>query len=587
MFRWLSHTRSSKFYINSSRDLVHRLLQAWRTKRTHVLHLHSLSSRFIKRAVRIEFQNMYGLWKTKTAIRRWQNDFIARRNLRLLGKTLELWQIKTSQLIKSKRFHERCTSRHFFRLWQHTLIYQRRLKDAEKFTMERRDYNIGRYVIRYWVILERGRFLEHVRDTRCLQYHIGVWVGKRRGIQSRLEAMHALYIDHSAIKALHLAWLAWHQRFKDICRAEKVAEEWCRAKTIHHFLKAMKRRSEQITALYVASHQIRIQLTRHRIIKIWRKKTRKKRVARWLRMCKRRRLQDWYNLWVKLHRQKKYEVVALQKLHAMARLRVCRVALEVWHSNVIYVIDCDLRAVQVSRRNIIHTYMVRWKARKQDLSDLTEIAQHFLAQIDYVAKKQLFVYWLGLTRRLRENHLRLDGYLSSERARLLCHVLKWWQEVLCERRLTGTENAVRSRGEKSCKLRTLQTWIARSYLISILRRSRKTCAVTHLQIWRISTREKLDRLKAIKIDCESLSKVYFARWLQKFLDIKASKMINRFKNPSTLKRGKSCLSGDRSQVETDEEPAHEPNGSLMIRGNHQVNGYHSTLSSLMQRPNKF
>ncbi|KAH9824926.1 hypothetical protein DFH28DRAFT_1077407 [Melampsora americana] len=533
----------------------------------------------------------YEKWKSKRRAIRLQLVTVNRVcRIRLITKSLDCWRQLTI-----KKCDERL---HFFRLHACDEVQRKRdqvlmrevlirLKDAAKFTMERRDYNIGRYVIRYWVILERGRFLEHIRDTRCLQYHIGVWVRKWRETQSRLEAMHALYIDHSSMNSLRTAWLLWHQRVRDICQAEKTAHEWDRVKTIQNFLKVMKIRSDQLAARYIESHQIRIQLTRHRMIKIWRKKTRKKRVTRWLQMCKHRRLQEWYRLWIKLYRQKKYEVVALQKLHEMTRLRICRAALEVWHSNVIFVIDCDVKAMQVFRKNLINTYLIRWTARIQDLSSSTQAANRFLAQTDYVARKQLFVYWLGLTQRLRDNQLALDLYFSKERTRLLYNALKWWREVLCERRLTDTENAVRSRGERNDKSRTLQTWIARSRLISILQSSRKNCALIHLQIWRTSTLEKLDRLKATQIDHTNLCRIYFTRWLQKFLDNKASKMINRFRIPSTLKKGKSYLSGNRHQDETDEEAGHKLDESLVIRGTHQVNGYHSTLSSLMQRPNKF
>ncbi|EGF99134.1 uncharacterized protein MELLADRAFT_118359 [Melampsora larici-populina 98AG31] len=533
----------------------------------------------------------YEQWKSKQRAIKLQLVTVERVcRIRLLMKSLDCWRQLTI-----KKCDERLQ---FFRLQACDEVQRNRnqvlmgevlirLKNAEKSTMERRDYNIGRYVIRYWVILERGRFLEHIRDTRCLQYHIGVWVAERRGIQSRLQAMHTLHIEHRSMKALRTAWLSWHQRLRDARQAEKIAEEWCRAKTLQHFLRTMKICSEQIAARYIESHQIRIHLTRHRLIKIWRKKTRKKRVARWLQMCKRRRVQEWYNLWIKLYRQKKYEVIALQKLHTMARLRICRTAFEVWHFNAIFVIDCDLKAMQVFRRRTIHTYTVRWAARKHDLSDSIEIALHFSARNEYVAKKQLFLYWLSLTRRLRENQVRLDRQLSNERNRLLCNALKWWREVLCERRLTDTENAVRSRGEKIYKSRTLQTWIARSGLITILRSSRKSCALAHLQIWRTTTREKLDRMMATKIDHENLSKVYFARWLQNFLDIKASKMINRFRYPTTLKRGLSYMSGNQHHVETDEEIAPGPGDSLMMTGTYQANGYNSTLSSLMQRPNRF
>lgn len=94
--RWRDRVRSTRFYESSSRALISHLLLLWSSKHIHVIHLHSLSSRFIKRTRRIQYHQLFIFWKSKAILLRRQVHFGVCQRLRHIGTIMDVWRCRTS-----------------------------------------------------------------------------------------------------------------------------------------------------------------------------------------------------------------------------------------------------------------------------------------------------------------------------------------------------------------------------------------------------------------------------------------------------------------------------------------------------------
>ncbi|KAG0141612.1 hypothetical protein CROQUDRAFT_51438 [Cronartium quercuum f. sp. fusiforme G11] len=400
-----------------------------------------------------------------------------------------------------------------------------KLRNAASVVSALRDHNTLLLIIRHWVVAERGLFAQKIRAARHQRVCLQLWRDRLKRIHIQLETVHIEYVHNNHTKSLRNQWFIWVQRFREIIYASRLASERDRVNMIQRGLKAMKTCYARIQEDHHRADLIRIRLTKQTIINIWRKRTRKKQVTRWSRTRKQRRLQTWFQMWCDMCKKRKYEAIALQKLHAISTLRIYRTTLTTWSSLWRLHIHWDFEAAETFRINLTHSYLITWVTQNQSQLAARLRADAFTMRCDYAAKRRLLAYWFSLTRHIQDGNSKLKRYLHNQRMRLLQHVWDRWQDTMCERLLNHKENFARTATEHNCKLRTLRNWISRSLSLSTLRRSRENDARFYLHIWRSSARRKANGLLAMELDYQKTLRSHFTTWLQKSLDIKASKMM--------------------------------------------------------------
>lgn len=189
--------------------------------------------------------------------------------------------------------------------------------------MSLRDQNTRLHILRTWIILGRSILLQRAYRNRLLRLYSNIWKRRRRSLEVQLECMlttnthphilawltslrisacqnktkglHASYIVSIRSASLRKVWLIWTQRLQHHFHAQQSSHAWYRLQLWQRGFALWQGRWAQIQERYLDSQQvIRNRLVKHKILKIWHKRTRKKRIITWFKRRKAREIHHWF-----------------------------------------------------------------------------------------------------------------------------------------------------------------------------------------------------------------------------------------------------------------------------------------------------
>lgn len=505
----------------------------------HVQHL-SLKSKDLFSKINLTLcQRIFSHWAHVSSLRSKLNKFSRRRDIRLQVLYFGDWRFVFAQFQRCHVFYFKMRVHKFFKACQRHQARQSVLKLLENKVLENRNLNIRSKALRHWIICGRGILLATAHETRLSRNLLHRWRSRLQLVFFDLPRLQNQFIADHSLNLVHYGFQRWKgYRYKkefDLIQAQKLDQFFIARRFVFDWIS----RLVNIQKCQEESDLNRKRFLAKRALHVWKRKTRKKKVARWGQTRKFALLQTCFSIWLFNFRTRRRSsaLTALFNQVTTKHRRAC--ALRVWVHRFEFWASQERIACELFQKKSRLKVLKVWSNHHHFLGHLIEKSSFVIQGRCHASAKAIMGHWLHQTRVRVSGQKRLDSFLLSARQSALVLVWERWKDLIRWRKLYPIERNFTWNRDRELKIKIISVWISRSKSIDLIRTSRWNILQSSLRIWINLARANQIYQRLNRYRDTTILKMYFSTWFKKFVNLKTLKIISRFQINSNLQQNKA------------------------------------------------